>query len=152
MDKWTMRSAHLKVRLIRVLSKENKEGEEEASTLKLITDAVVSTLGQLLTEVRGAPMGQEWVVAPLPFFNFSQWYLDCSRFDLLLSDYLLSSKIMNKLEIAVKNTLSRLQKAAVRTQLCGCSQHSSTSCMTKLKTTSCNGWVSCCIQVIQFEK
>ena len=46
-----MRSAHLKVRLIRVLSKENKAGDEEASTLKLITDAVVSTLGQLLTEV-----------------------------------------------------------------------------------------------------
>ena len=34
-------------------SKENNEGEEEeTATLKLITDAVVSTLGHLLTEVR----------------------------------------------------------------------------------------------------
>ncbi|XP_063693839.1 uncharacterized protein LOC134825536 [Bolinopsis microptera] len=52
MDMWTMRSAHLKVRLIRVRSKENNEGEEEeAATLKLITDAVVCTLGHLLTEI-----------------------------------------------------------------------------------------------------
>ena len=57
MDMWTMRSAHLKVRLIRVRSKENNEGEEEeAATLKLITDAVVCTLGHLLTEVGFYPL------------------------------------------------------------------------------------------------
>ena len=52
MDKWTMISSHLKVRLVRVLSKENKEpGEDEVATLKLITDAVISTLGHILTDV-----------------------------------------------------------------------------------------------------
>jgi len=31
--------------------RENKEGEEEAATLKMITDAVVDTLGNILSEV-----------------------------------------------------------------------------------------------------
>ena len=54
-DKWTvMWSSHLKVRLIRVRCKEREgEGEDPATlALKLITDAVVNTLGAMLAEVR----------------------------------------------------------------------------------------------------
>ena len=49
MDKWTLRSAHLEVRLIRVQS---VQSQEEAQTLRVVDESVVNTLRELVNEVK----------------------------------------------------------------------------------------------------
>eukprot|EP00116_Pleurobrachia_bachei_P006543 sb/3466805/ len=47
-DKWTIRSSYLKIRLLQMLSRER---ESEPETIKLVSEAVVTTLGKIITEV-----------------------------------------------------------------------------------------------------